>query len=74
MSQYKVLSDQQVQSFMDNGYLVVKDFLTPEEVDRLNAAFDANRDAALTIDELIRGVTRALQGCSYALDRLGSHG
>lgn len=27
-----------------NGYLVVPDFLTPEEVDRMNAAFDANRD------------------------------
>jgi ectoine hydroxylase-related dioxygenase (phytanoyl-CoA dioxygenase family) len=25
------------------GYLVVRDFLTPEEVDRLNAAFDENR-------------------------------
>lgn len=26
------------------GYLIVRDFLTPEEVARLNAAFDANRD------------------------------
>src|SRR5262245_13140278 len=26
------------------GFLVVRDFLTPAEVDRLNAAFDANRD------------------------------
>ena len=25
------------------GYLVVRDFLSPEEVDRLNAAFDENR-------------------------------
>ena len=27
-----------------NGYLVVPGFLTSEEVTRLNAAFDANRD------------------------------
>lgn len=26
------------------GYLVVPNFLTPEEVDRLNESFDANRD------------------------------
>jgi hypothetical protein len=26
------------------GFLVIRDFPTPPEVDRLNAAFDANRD------------------------------
>ena len=38
------MTDREKYIYDIQGYLVVKDFLTPEEVDRLNAAFDANRD------------------------------
>jgi ectoine hydroxylase-related dioxygenase (phytanoyl-CoA dioxygenase family) len=38
------MTDREKYLYDINGYLVVRDFLTPEEVDRLNAAFDANRD------------------------------
>src|ERR1043165_4690498 len=44
------------------GYLVVKDFLTPEEVDRLNAAFDANRDKMGEDGNSNTGNSRTLKG------------
>ena len=34
MGKYKVITDEQVQSFLDNGYLVVKDCLDPEFANR----------------------------------------
>jgi ectoine hydroxylase-related dioxygenase (phytanoyl-CoA dioxygenase family) len=37
------MTDREKYLFDIQGFLVVKDFLTPEEVARLNAAFDANR-------------------------------
>jgi ectoine hydroxylase-related dioxygenase (phytanoyl-CoA dioxygenase family) len=37
------MTDREKYFYDINGYLVVRDFLTPAEVDALNAAFDANR-------------------------------
>jgi ectoine hydroxylase-related dioxygenase (phytanoyl-CoA dioxygenase family) len=44
------------------GYLVVPDFLTSEEVDRLNAAFDANRDKMTEDRNSNSGGSPALEG------------
>ena len=38
------MNDREKYLFDVQGYLLVRNFLTSEEVDRLNAAFDANRD------------------------------
>ena len=38
------MTDREKYLFDLQGFLVVKEFLTPVEVDRLNAAFDANWD------------------------------
>ncbi|HLK59718.1 MAG TPA: phytanoyl-CoA dioxygenase family protein [Chthonomonadaceae bacterium] len=38
------MNDREKYLFDVQGYLLVRNFLTPEEVDRLNAAFDANRE------------------------------
>jgi ectoine hydroxylase-related dioxygenase (phytanoyl-CoA dioxygenase family) len=38
------MTDREKYLYDIQGYLVVRNFLTMEEVDRLNAAFDANRD------------------------------
>jgi len=38
------MNDREKYLYDIQGFLVVRDFLTPDEVDRLNAAFDANRD------------------------------
>lgn len=38
------MTDREKYLFDIQGYLVVKNFLTPEEIERLNAAFEANRD------------------------------
>lgn len=44
------------------GYLVVKDFLTSEEVDRLNAAFDASRDKMVEDGNSNTGNSKTLKG------------
>jgi ectoine hydroxylase-related dioxygenase (phytanoyl-CoA dioxygenase family) len=38
------MTDREKYLYDIQGYLIVRNFLSPEEVDRLNAAFDANRD------------------------------
>jgi hypothetical protein len=38
------MTDREKYLYDIQGFLVVREFLTPQEVDRLNAAFDANRD------------------------------
>ena len=38
------MTDREKYLFDIQGYLVVRNFLSDEEVARLNAAFDANRD------------------------------
>jgi hypothetical protein len=44
------------------GFLVVRDFLSPEEVDRLNAAFDANRERMIEDRNSNTGDSPALAG------------
>src|SRR5688572_21861488 len=44
------------------GYLVVRDFLSPEEVDRLNEAFDANRDKMVEDGNSNTGNSTTLKG------------
>lgn len=42
-----MLTDQQVQSFHDNGFLVMKGLLPPEEIDRLRSAADRLQERAM---------------------------
>ena len=44
------------------GFLVVKDVLTPEEVDALNAAVDANLDKQVEDDNSVVGESKTLAG------------
>ena len=50
------------------GYLVIKDVLTPEEVERCNAAIDHHFDQAKEIDRSLSGSSKTLSGTSRRID------
>ena len=50
------------------GYLVIKDVLTPEEVERCNAAIDRHFDQAKEIDRSLSGNSKTLSGTSRRID------
>ena len=50
------------------GYLVIKDVLTDEEVERCNAAIDHHFDQAKEIDRSLSGNSKTLSGTSRRID------
>ena len=49
------MTDREKYLFDVQGYLVVREFLTPEEVARLNAAIDANREKMTEHEGILPG-------------------
>jgi hypothetical protein len=58
------MNDYETYFFDVAGYLVVRDFLTPEDVARLNAAIDANREKMTDHEGSYLGESRTLGGSS----------
>ncbi len=56
------MNDREKYLYDIQGFLVVRDFLTPEEVDRLNAAFDANVDKMTEDGNSNTGGSKTLKG------------
>lgn len=67
MSEHKYLTEQQLEDFKENGYLLIDDFLTPEEVARVKAGITRVSDEVRNAEGDFQGFNfERVDGVSHA--------